>query len=137
MVWCSVFPRCVERHTESPLKRALTDLLPAVMGRGCITNFSISPTFLLGCQDFKAITAQLQANHTIKKREWYHPTVISQRATELFFNKGKSVSSLLHNEPLMISAGEIPIRNGWKRGVPSWEHVGKPENFCCWALWLN
>lgn len=96
------------------MKRALTNPLPAVTGRGCITNFSIPPTFLLGCQDFKAITAQLQANYTIKKREWYHPTVISQRTTELFFNKGKSVSALLHNEPLMISEEKSQLEMGGK-----------------------
>lgn len=135
LVFC--FSHCVQRHTESLLKRALTNLLLAFTGRACITNFSIPPTFLLSCQDFKAITAQLQANYTIKKREWYHPTVILWRTTELFFDEGKSVSALLHNEILMISAGEIPIRSRWKRGIPSWEHAGKPENFSCCALWLN
>lgn len=29
----------------------------------------------------------------------------------------------------MVSAGEIPIRHGWKRGIPSWEHVGEDEDF--------
>lgn len=85
----------------------------------------------------KQSTAQLQANNTKKGREWCHPTVISWRKAELFRSKGKSVSASLHNEPLMISAGEIPIRNGWKRGIPTWEHVGEAEDFSRCALWLN
>lgn len=113
------------------------------MGRVCITNFSIPPTLLLSCQDFKAITAQLQANYTIKKREWYHPTVIFQRTTELFFNKGKSFSALLHNKPLVVSEETMGFqeKSQLEMGGKGVSHLGsfveKPENFSCCTLWLN
>lgn len=53
LVFCS--PHCVWGHPESLLKRVWADLLPVDLGRGCIPNFSMPPTPLLGCQGFKAI----------------------------------------------------------------------------------
>lgn len=53
LVFC--FPHCVSGHSESQLKRVWANPLPVDLGRGCIPNFSMPPTPLLGCQDFKAI----------------------------------------------------------------------------------